>query len=63
MEVKLLAHPDGQEQFVLCRSQARHEKEVAMFQRQRDRVREKLFQIDAGLRRDKAKPAASGIQT
>ncbi|MGB4621698.1 MAG: IS1634 family transposase, partial [Kiritimatiellia bacterium] len=57
VEVKLLAHPGGQEQFVLCRSQARHEKEAAMFRRQRDRVREKLLQIDAGLRRHKAKPA------
>ena len=60
VEVKRVAHPDGQgqEQFVLCRSQARHEKEAAMLRRQRDRVREKLLQIDATLRkRKKAKPA------
>lgn len=59
VEVKLVAHPDGQgaEQFVLCRSQARHEKEAAMLRRQRDRVREKLLQIDAALRRHKARPA------
>lgn len=59
VEVKLVAHPDGQgqEQFVLCRSQARHEKEAAMLRRQRDRVREKLLQIDATLRKRKARPA------
>ncbi len=59
VEVKMVAHPDGQgqEQFVLCRSQARHEKEAAMLRRQRDRVREKLLQIDATLRKRKAKPA------
>jgi transposase len=36
VEVKLLPHPDGQgqEQFVLCRSQARREKEKAMLARQ-----------------------------
>jgi transposase len=59
VEVKLASHPDGrgQEQYVLCRSQARHEKEAAMLQRQRDRVREKLLQIDATLRKRKARPA------
>jgi len=59
VEVKLVAHPagQGQEQFVLCRSQARHEKEAAMLRRQRDRVREKLLQIDAALRKRKASPA------
>ena len=59
VEVKLASHPDGrgQEQYVLCRSQARHEKEAAMLQRQRERLRAKLVQIDAALRRQKARPA------
>jgi hypothetical protein len=40
VEVKLLDHPDGagQEQFVLCRSQARQEKEKAMLARQQRRT-------------------------
>lgn len=56
VEVKLLAHPDGQgqEQFVLCRSQARREKEKAMRARQQQRLFEKLLAIDTRLR---ARPA------
>lgn len=59
VEVKLVRHPDGrgEEQYVLCRSQARHEKEAAMLQRQREQLRAKLVQIDAALRRQKARPA------
>jgi transposase len=59
VDVKLASHPDGrgQEQYVLCRSQARHEKEAAMLRRQRERLRAKLVQIDAALRRQKARPA------
>lgn len=58
VEVKLVDHPDreGQEQYVLCRSLARHEKEAAMLNRQRDRLRTKLLQIDASLKKRKAKP-------
>lgn len=52
VEVKLLAHPDGrgQEQFVLCRSQARREKEKAMLARQEQKLFTKLLEIDASLR-------------
>jgi transposase len=52
VEVKLLPHPDGQgqEQFVLCRSQARREKEKAMLARQHERLWEKLLAIDTALR-------------
>jgi len=59
VEVKLLAHPDGQgqEQFVLCRSQARREKEKAMLARQQERLFEKLLAIDTRLR---ARPARDG---
>lgn len=60
LEVKLVDHPDrrGQERYVLCRSAARHEKESAMLQRQRDRLRNKLAEIDAALKRRKARPEA-----
>ena len=60
VEVKLIDHPDGQgrERYVLCRSVARYEKEAAMLRRQRDRLRAKLMQIDASLkkRRQKSEP-------
>ena len=58
VEVKVVDHPDaaGQERYVLCRSQARHEKEAAMLRRQRDRLRTKLEQIDSALKKRKAKP-------
>ena len=50
--VKLLAHPDGrgQEQFVLCRSRARREKEKAMLARQEQRLLAQLLKLDAALR-------------
>jgi transposase len=53
VEVKLLEHPDGQgqEQFVLCRSQARQEKEKAMLARQEQRLLQKLLEQDRSLRR------------
>ena len=56
VEVKLLPHPDGkgQEQFVLCRSQARREKEKAMLARQEERLWQKLLQIHQSLQK---KPA------
>jgi transposase len=57
VDVKLIDHPDGegQERYVLCRSAARHEKEAAMLNRQRDRLRAKLDQIDARLKKHKSK--------
>ena len=60
--VKLLAHPDGKgdEQFVLCRSLARAEKEKAMLARQEERLWQKLWQINQRLQR-KAAPA-EGIE-
>lgn len=56
VEVKRLPHPDGkgQEQFVLCRSQARREKEKAMLARQEQRLWQKLLGIH---RRLQKKPA------
>jgi len=56
VEVKLLPHPDeqGQEQFVLCRSQARRGKEKAMLVRQEERLWQKLLEIHQSLQK---KPA------
>lgn len=53
LEARLLAHPDGkgEEQYVLCRSSARAEKERAMLARQSDRLTEELLKIDTALRR------------
>jgi len=51
VEVKLVDHPDGgdQEQYVLCRSRDRANKERAMLDKQRQRLREKLDTIKASL--------------
>lgn len=56
VEVKLLPHPDGQgrEQFVLCRSQARREKEKAMLARQEQRPWQKLWEMDQSLQKRSA---------
>jgi len=52
VEVKMIAHPDGAgaEQFVLCRSAARKDKEAAMLRGQFERLLGKLQEIDRGLR-------------
>ena len=53
VEVKLVEHPDGEsrEQYVLCRSSERRQKEAAMLEQQRQRLRTQLQKIDAGLRK------------
>jgi transposase len=53
VEVKLVPHPDGEgrEQFVLCRSAARREKEKAMLERQAARLFAQLVTLDASLRK------------
>jgi transposase len=53
VDVKLLPHPDGKglEQFVLCRSQARRQKEKAMLARQEQRLWQKLLQIHQSLQK------------
>lgn len=53
MEVRLVAHPDGQgqEQYILCRSTARAEKERAKLARQSERLCEELQKTDQTLRR------------
>lgn len=59
VEVKLVAHPDGPpgEQYVLCRSGARREKELAMLDRQRVRLRAQLDKTHASLQRRPVKDA------
>lgn len=57
VEVKLVAHPDGgrAEQFVLCRSAARREKEAAMIQLARQRLRAQLDKAHAALQKRPAR--------
>jgi transposase len=61
VEVKLVAHPEGppEERYVLCRSSARREKERAMLERQRQRLRAQLDKVHASLVRRPAKDAGS----
>ena len=51
LEARLVAHPDGtgEEQFILCRSTARGQKEAAMLARQSDALCEELAKIDRAL--------------
>ena len=53
VEVKLVAHPDGGpgEQYILCRSSARRQKEAAMIELQRQRLRAQLDKTHATLQR------------
>jgi len=57
VEVKLVAHPDGGpgEQYILCRSSARREKEAAMIELARQRLRTQLDKTHASLQRRPAK--------
>jgi len=57
VEVKIVSHPDGgnDEQYVLCRSSARREKEKAMIELARKRLRAQLDKTHASLEK---RPAA-----
>lgn len=57
VEVKLVEHHDGdgREQYVLCRSSERRQKEAAMLEQQRQRLMTQLHKTDAGLRKRPAK--------
>lgn len=59
VEVKLVPHPDAQgaEQYVLCRSSARREKESAMIELARQRLRVQLDKAHASLQRRPTKDA------
>ena len=53
VQVKLIRHPDqeGGEIYVLCKSAARQEKEAAMLELRRQRLKKELEKIDAMLKR------------
>ena len=57
VEVKLVPHPDGgsDEQYVLCRSNARREKEAAMIELARQRLRAQLDKTHASLQKRPAR--------
>jgi len=57
VEVKLVAHPDdgSDEQYLLCRSSARRQKEAAMLELARKRLRAQLDKTHASLQRRPAK--------
>lgn len=59
VEVKLVSHPDGQgqEQYVLCRSSARRQKEAAMIEGARQQLRVQLDKTHASLQRRPVKDA------
>ncbi len=59
VEVKLVAHPDGgaDEQYVLCRSSARRQKEAAMIELARKRLRAQLDKTHASLQKRPARNA------
>jgi transposase len=59
VEVKLVSHPDGgtDEQYVICRSSARREKEAAMIELARTRLRAQLDKTHASLQKQPARDA------
>lgn len=59
IEVKLVSHPDGGtgEQYILCRSSARRQKEAAMIEVSRERLRVQLDKTHASLQRRPVKDA------
>jgi transposase len=61
VEVKLVAHPDGgpDEQYVLCRSSARRQKEAAMIELARKRLRAQLDKTHASLQKRPARDAGA----
>jgi transposase len=54
VEVKLAAHPDGkgEEQFVICRSGSRRQKDKAILERQEQKLMEKLLEVDRSLSKE-----------
>ena len=62
VEVKLCPTPDGTETFVLCRSQARAEKEKAMHARFSERTEQSLVRLGDRLARAKKRPNRSQVE-
>jgi hypothetical protein len=57
LEARVVEHTDGDgsEKYVLCRSQARGEKEKVTLERQMNRLTEELLKIDTALRKSRRK--------
>ena len=62
LEVKTCASPEGQETFILCRSQARREKEKAMHDRFEKRIEEGLNKLAGRLERAKKRLDRSQVE-
>jgi len=56
LEVRLCPSPDGEETFILCRSEERRQKEKAMHERFAKRIEEGLKTIEASCAKHKYKP-------
>ena len=62
LEVKLCDGPEGEGTFVLCRSAARREKELAMHERFEKRIEEGLAQLSRRLEHAKKEPQLSQVE-
>ncbi len=62
LEVKLCRSPEGEETFILCRSQARREKEQAMHRRFEQRIEEGLTKLAARLTKAKKTPNRAQVE-
>ena len=62
LEVKTCASPEGQETFILCRNQARREKEKAMHERFEKRIEEALAKLARRLDKAKKEPNRSQVE-
>jgi transposase len=62
LEVKLVNGPDGQETFVLCRSQERRQKEKAMHERFERRIEEGLNRLAGRLEKARKEPDRAQVE-
>jgi transposase len=62
VEVRLCPGPQGDETFIVCRSQARREKERAMHHRFETRIEDDLARLAGRLRRSRKKPNRSQVE-
>jgi transposase len=62
IEVKLRQGPDADEAFVLCRSEARRQKEKAIHQRFEERIEKALISLSNRLDRAKTKPNRNQVE-
>lgn len=62
IEVKLRAGPDGNEAFILCRSDSRRQKEKAMHDRFEERIEKGLESLKRRLNKAKKRPSRSQVE-